>query len=171
MRYGLLGICVTLIAAGIASGEAMKDELRDFRGIPWSNAFDSQRDNMNLIRREGNVAYYRKKGESLTFGQADAVKIAYRYYKDQFSAGVVQTFGANNKTALLATLHRMHGEPLRPRKRVEQYMWQGNEASIVLTCEANSYCVAEFYSLALSETESADTGIPEAHKTYEKDDD
>jgi hypothetical protein len=171
MAYWLPGICVSLFITGIASGETMKDELRDFRGIPWLSVLDTQRGNMNLIRRDGNVAYYRKKGESLTFGQADAVKIAYRYYKDQFSAGVVQTFGANNKTALLATLQRMHGEPLRPREHVEQYMWRGNEASIVLTCEANSYCLAEFYSLALSETESADTGIPEAHKTYDKGDD
>ena len=171
MRDWLLGIYATLFIAGIASGETMKDEPRDFRGIPWSSAFDSQRDTMNLIRREGDVAYYQKKGESLTFGQADTVKIAYRYYKDQFSAGVVLTFGSNNKKALLAALHSMHGEPLRPRKHIEQYMWQGNEASIVLTCEANSYCVAEFYSLALSETESTDTGIPEAHKTYDKDDD
>ena len=171
MRYSLSGICATLVIAGIASGETMKDELRDFRGIPWSSAFDSQRDNMNLIRREGNVAYYQKKGESLTFGHAEEIKIGYRYYKDRFSTGVVQTFGSNNKKALLATLHSMHGEPLRPRKHVEQYMWQGNEASIVLTCEANSYCLAEFYSLALSETEAADTGISEPHKTYDKDDD
>ena len=107
----------------------------------------------------------------MTFGQAEAIKIGYRYYKDQFSAGVVQTFGSNNKKALLAALHGMHGEPLRPRKHVEQYRWQGNDASIVLTCEANSYCVAEFYSLALSETEAADTGISEPHKTYDREDD
>ena len=56
MRYWVPSICATLFIAGIASGETMKDELRDFRGIPWSSAFDSQRDNMNLIRREGNVA-------------------------------------------------------------------------------------------------------------------
>ncbi len=171
MRYWSTGLCATLIIAGIAGAETVKDELRDFRGVPWSSAFDSQRDNMNLIRREGDVAYYRKKGESLTFSQAEVVKIAYRYYKDQFSAGVVQTFGSNNKIALLAALNRMYGEPLRPRKRHEQYMWQGVEASIVLTCEINSYCVAEFYSLALSETEAADTGISEPHKTYDKDDD
>ena len=171
MHHWLTGIYATLFIAGIASAETMKDELRDFRGIPWSSAFDLQRDNMKLIRREGNVAYYRKKSESLTFGQADVVKIAYRYYKDQFSTGVVQTFGASNKTALLAAVHRMHGEPLRPREHVEQYMWQGKDESIVLTCEANSYCLAEFYSLTLSETEAADTGISEPHKTYDKDDD
>jgi hypothetical protein len=161
-----LALWATLIAPAFA--EQIKDEPRDFRGVTWSSEFDVQRENMNLIRREGDVAYYKKKGEALTIGQAEAFKIAYRYYKDQFSAGVVQTFGASNKKALVASLFSMHGEPQRPRKHIEQYVWQGNDASIVLTCEATSYCAAEYFSMALRKQEAEETGDA---TTFDRDND
>jgi hypothetical protein len=147
-----------LAAAAFAHAQQMKDEPSDFRGVLWGSGFDEQREAMSIIRREGEVAYYKRKDEALKFAQADAFRIAYRYYKNQFSAGVVQTYGRDNQKTLVAALHSMHGQPEKPRKHIDQYIWQGKDVAVVLTCEITTYCAAEFFSLPLRKAETEETG-------------
>ena len=116
------------------------------------------------IRNEGDVVYYRRTGDALKISQVDALKVAYRFYKGKFSAGVIQTYGGQNQKLLLETLKEIHGEPMRPRKRIHQYFWDGEIAYLVLTCEVTSYCVVEYSSKPMVQQEQADTGIaPGAH--------
>jgi hypothetical protein len=148
----------------------MKNEPQDFRGVGWASAWEQHSASMSLLRREGDVAYYKKNGEPLTFGQAEAIKIAYRFYKDRFSAGVVQTYGSSNKKTLIEALHSMHGQSSKPYKRIEQYRWDGEQVNIMLTCEVTSYCAAEFVSIAVMQGEAADSGT-QAPPSFDKDDD
>jgi hypothetical protein len=159
-------VALALFIAAPVGAQNIKNEPADFRGITWASTFDQQSDALALIRQEGDVAYYKRKGEALTFGQAEAIKIAYRYYKNRFSAGVIQTYGKSNQQALVASLLSIHGEPLRPRKHIDQYVWEGKDASVVLTCEVTSYCAAEFFSTPLRKQEAGETGNA---TTFERD--
>lgn len=163
------------LCAALASnvrGADMTNEPTNFRGLGWSSALPrDDATGLKLIRREGDVAYYTKPGEKLTLGQADAIKIAYRFYKGKFSAGVVQTYGTDNKKTLIEALHGQHGASTKPYKRIEQYRWEGREVNIVLTCEVTSYCAAEFVSVTTGKLEAADTGSAELPTSIKRDDD
>jgi hypothetical protein len=153
-----IAAAIALALCGAAFAQEMKDEPRDFRGIAWDSPLEEQRERLSLIREEGDVAYYKRNSEALNFAQAEAIRIGYRYYKNRFSAGVVQTYGLSNQKTLVAALHSMHGTPQRPRKHIEQYVWEGKDAAVVLTCEITTYCAAEFFSVALRKLEVEETG-------------
>lgn len=164
----LIGAAVALLSGGGVSAEVMKQEPADFRGVKWNEEFSSVADKMVLVRDEGDVKYYRREGDTLKIGHVDALKVAYRFYKNKFSSGVVQTYGGANQKALVATLSDTYGAPVRPRKRIPQYFWDGEHAFMVLTCEVTSYCVVEISSKDVIQREQADTGL---QPTMQKRDD
>jgi hypothetical protein len=170
MKAGmLLGVVMAILASSALAAESMKEEPADFRGVKWSEAFANVGDQMVLVRDEGDVKYYRRNGDPLKFGHIDAIKVAYRFYKGNFSSGVIQTYGGANQKDLLSALSRTHGDPVRPRKRIPQYFWDGQTAFMVLTCEVTSYCIVEISSKDVIQREQTATGVvPSAQK---KDDD
>jgi hypothetical protein len=95
--------------------------------------------------------------------------VAYRFYKGRFSTGVIQTYGGPNQKAVLQALKDLHGDPVRPRKRIQQYFWDGENSYVMLACEVTSYCLIEFVGKAVMIQEQAETGI--APTTQKKDDD
>ena len=149
---------------------AMDREPADFRGIPWGADIEQYRSGMTVLRNEGDIVYYKRAGDTLKLSQVDALKVAYRFYKNRFSAGVIQTYGGGNQKSLLETLRGMHGEPLRPRKRIHQYFWDGEVAYLVLTCEVTSYCVVEYASKPMIQEEQADTGVMPGAGSHKRDD-
>ena len=153
-----LSFAIVVLLNAAAQAE-MKDEPADFRGVKWDEPFSVASGQMTVLRDEGDVKYYKRSADTLKLGHVDALKVAYRYYKDQFSSGVVQTYGGANQKALLATLIGMYGEPVRPRKRIPQYFWDGQEAFIILTCEISSYRIVEINSKTVIQREQSDTGL------------
>lgn len=160
-----------IASASIASAQAMQNEPADFRGIPWGAEHNQFQADLSVLRDEGEVVYYKRNADVLKINQVDALKVAYRFYKNRFSAGVIQTYGGPNQKALLETLTSMHGKPLRPRPRVQQYFWDGELAYISLTCEVTSYCAVEFVGKALMQQEQADTGLAPTVGNEKRDDD
>jgi len=159
-----LSLAIVVAILYSSAGLAMENQPPDFRGVPWGAEFEQYSKDMVSIRNEGDVVYYRRTGDALKISQVDALKVAYRFYKGKFSAGVIQTYGGQNQKLLLETLKEIHGEPMRPRKRIHQYFWDGEIAYLVLTCEVTSYCVVEYSSKPMVQQEQADTGIaPGAH--------
>ncbi len=170
MRNNCVWLAILAMAFSLESARAeMKDEPDGFQGVQWDEPQGVASAQMTLLRDEGEVKYYKRIGGTLKFGHVDTVKIAYRYYKDRFSSGVIQTYGGANQKAMLATLTGMHGDPVRPRQRFLQYFWDGEKAFIVLTCEINSYCVAEINSKEVIQREQVETG--EVAPVQRRDDD
>ena len=155
--FFMLAIVSVLIQSMAAP--AMEKEPADFRGIPWGAALDQYRNEMTVLRDEGDVVYYRRTADIMKISQVDAIKVAYRFYKNRFSTGVIQTYGGANQKSLLEALKGMHGDPQRPRKRIHQYYWDGDIAYLVLTCEITSYCVVEYASKPMVQEEQANTGV------------
>jgi hypothetical protein len=164
----LYGVLIVACAAGVRAGE-LRNEPMDFRGIAWGAPFESYANEMTLVRKDDDVTFYKRKGDKLSIGQAEAIKVAYRFYKNKFSGGVIQTYGASNARALRDTLQNTFGEPERLSKRLQIYGWEGGAARIRLMCEVTSYCAAEFVSKEIVALEEAETG--QKVEVLKKDDD
>jgi hypothetical protein len=167
----LFSIAIASVLIHSTATLAMENEPADFRGVPWGAEFEQYSKDMTVLRNEGDVVYYRRTGDVMKLNQVDALKVAYRFYKNRFSTGVIQTYGGAIQKALLETLKGMHGDPLRPRKRIHQYFWDGEIAYLVLTCEVTNYCVVEYASKPVVQQEQADTGVIPGAGPRKRDDD
>ena len=166
----LVIIVLTSVLSFSTAARAMDNEPADFRGVPWGAPFEQYRNEMMVLRDEGDAVYYRRVGDIMKLNQVDALKVAYRFYKGRFSTGVIQTYGGGNQKSLLEALKGTYGEPLRPRKRVQQYFWDGEQSYVMLACEVTSYCVVEYVSKPLMQEEQADTGLaPITQKKHDND--
>ncbi|MFN0041541.1 MAG: hypothetical protein ACKVP2_18670 [Burkholderiales bacterium] len=168
MRATLVLLMVATLCQSLPA-LAMEREPEGFRGVQWGADFEQYRDQMTVLRNEGDAVYYRRAGDELKIGRVDALKVAYRFYKGRFSTGVIQTYGGANQKSVLETIKDMHGEPVRPRKRIQQYFWDGEQSYVMLACEVTSYCLIEFVGKAQMMQEQADTGV--APTTQKRDDD
>lgn len=165
----LTSLMAGVLLSSVAMADSMKEEPAEFRGLKWNAPLSAVEEQMVLVRDEGDVKYYRRTSDTLKIGHVDALKVAYRFYKGNFSSGIVQTYGGANQKSLLTALSDTHGAPVRPRKRIPQYFWDGEQAYMVLTCEVTSYCHVEISSKEVIQREQTDTGVkPTAQK---RDDD
>ena len=98
MGMRAFALAAGLLVCSVASAELMKNEPADFRGVVWDQPFDKSGEGMTVVRDEGHVKYYKRAGDAQKIGHVDAIKVAYRFYKDQFSSGIVQTYGGANQT-------------------------------------------------------------------------
>jgi hypothetical protein len=161
MKY----LCVLLMSSGAifaqpAGADAFKNEPADFRGIEWGAAYVDHADDLNLVRTDDDVLVYIRDSEKGQSTRNNYKKIAYRFYKDRFSAGIIQTFGQDAKKQLRRSLVSTYGEAVRISRRQELDAWDGEFVQIVLSCSATSYCAAEFMSKEMIALEERETGTP-----------
>ena len=144
----------------MAYAETFKNEPVDFRGVVWGAAYDEYADEMNLVRRDADVLVYIREEDQAGSGRDGFMKIAYRFYKDRFSAGIIQTYGKDAKKQLRRRLTGKYGEPEKVSRRQELFAWDGENVQIVLSCSVTSYCAAEFMSKEMIALEELETGRP-----------
>jgi hypothetical protein len=143
-----------IIALGLAlsyslCAAAMNNEPADFRGIDWGTPIENHQKELVPLSTNGDLAYYRRPADQMSWGGAEIQKISYRYFKGRFSGSTLQLFGASNKKAITAKMFELYGAPEQPNKRVPQYYWTGEKAKVVLFCEVTDYCVIDMASLEL----------------------
>jgi hypothetical protein len=148
------------IFAQPVSADAFKNEPADFRGIEWGAAYADHADGLNLVRTDDDVLVYIRESEISESTRNNYKKIAYRFYKDRFSAGIIQTFGQDAQKQLRRSLVSTYGEAVRISRRQELDAWDGEFVQIVLSCSATSYCAAEFMSKEMVALEERQTGKP-----------
>lgn len=161
MKYpgALLILSLTVLAQPVGA-EAFKNEPADFRGIKWGASYSDHADGMNLVRTDNDVLVYIREGKENETDRNNFKKIAYRFYKDRFSAGIIQTYGHDEKKRLRRALVSKYGEAVRISRRQELDTWDGEAVQIVLSCSVTSYCAAEFMSKEMIALEEKETGKP-----------
>lgn len=157
--FRLLTVLMLISMPG-AYAEAFKNEPADFRGIEWGSAYSEHADEMNLVRSDADVLVYMREGDEGESDRDSFMKIAYRFYKDRFSAGIIQTYGNDARKQLQRRLTATYGEPVKVSRRQELYAWDGENVQIVLSCSVTSYCAAEFMSKDMIALEERETGRP-----------
>ena len=148
MKY----LCVLLVSFGAmfaqtVSADAFKNEPADLRGIKWGAAFADQADGLNLVRTDNDVLVYVRDSEKNVTDRNNYRKIAYRFYKDRFSAGIIQTFANDEKKRLRRSLVGTYGDAERISRRQEQDLWDGEAVQILLLYSVTSYCAAVSYDV------------------------
>jgi hypothetical protein len=147
---------------------AMTNEPTEFRGINWGAPIEEHQKELVPLSSRGDVAFYRRPTDQMSWGGAEIQKISYRYFKGRFSGSTLQLFGASHKKAITAKMFELYGPPEQPNKRVPQYFWTGEKAKVVLFCEVTDYCVIDMANLELLAQEEAQNQPAPAKR---KDDD
>ena len=157
--YSLVIVMLAISGQSVLA-EEFRNEPVDFRGIEWGAAYSEHADGLNLVRKDDDVLVYMRDEEEGETEHGSFMKIAYRFYKDQFSAGIIQTYGKDAKKQLRRSLVGQYGEPVKVSRRQELYAWDGENVQIVLSCSVTSYCAAEFMSKQMIALEEQETGKP-----------
>lgn len=160
LGVGFTAACMVYFSCWPAAAERLQNEPTGFAGIGWGASYAEFADQLKLVRHDDNVKVYKRNPEQFSIPQTEILKVAYRFYKDRFSAGIVQTYGAENSRALREVLRSKYGESKRLSKRQELDRWDGERMAIILTCSVTSYCAAEFISREIIAQEEHDTGKP-----------
>ncbi len=134
---------------------AMTNEPTEFRGITWGAPIEDHQKELVSLSSRGDVAFYRRPADQMSWGGAEIQKISYRYFKGRFSGSTLQLFGASHKKAITAKMFELYGTPEQPNKRVPQFFWTGEKAKVVLFCEVTDYCVIDMANLELLAQEEA----------------
>ena len=134
---------------------AMTNEPTEFRGINWGAPVEDHQKELVSLSSRGDVAFYRRPADQMSWGGAEIQKISYRYFKGRFSGSTLQLFGASHKKAITAKMFELYGPPEQPNKRVPQFFWTGEKAKVVLFCEVTDYCVIDMANLELLAQEEA----------------
>ena len=134
---------------------AMTNEPTEFRGIGWGALIEDHQKELVSLSSRGDLAYYRRPTDQMSWGGAEIQKISYRYFKGRFSGSTLQLFGASHKKAITAKMFELYGPPEQPNKRVPQYFWTGEKAKVILFCEVTDYCVIDMAFLELLAQEEA----------------
>ena len=158
--------CCALLASVVAvlmqpaGAEGFQNEPVDFRGISWGAAYADHAEELKLVRTDDDVLVYVRESENAQSDRNSYKKIAYRFYKDRFSVGIIQIFGDDAKKRLRRQLTSSYGEAVRISRRQELDAWDGENVQIVLSCSVTSYCAAEFISKKMIAMEEKETGQP-----------
>jgi hypothetical protein len=147
---------------------AMTNEPTEFRGINWGAPIEEHQKELVQLSSRGDLAFYRRPTDQMSWGGAEIQKISYRYFKGRFSGSTLQLFGSSHKKAITAKMFELYGTPEQPNKRVPQYFWTGEKAKVVLFCEVTDYCVIDMANLELLAQEEAQNQPAPAKR---KDDD
>ncbi len=126
---------------------AMTNEPSDFRGINWGAPIEDHQKEFVTLSQNGELAYYRRPSDQMSWGGAEIQKISYRYFNGRFSGSTLQLFGASHQKAITEKLFGLYGTPQQPNKRVPQYFWTGEKAKVILFCEVTNYCVIDIFSV------------------------
>ena len=69
----LFTIAIVSVLVYSTAIHAMGKEPADFRGVPWGAEFEQYRNEMTVLRNEGDVVYYRRAGDVMKLNQVDAL--------------------------------------------------------------------------------------------------
>ena len=92
-----LAISVLALSIGAVHAGAFKNEPTGFRGIEWGAAYADHAQGLDLVRQDNDVLVYMRQSERNVSDRDNYKKIAYRFYKDRFSAGIIQTYAMKPK--------------------------------------------------------------------------
>lgn len=119
-------VVASLWSAALASDYVQVEPPTSFRGLKWGTPLSEIPDLM-AVKGSGFDNTYFRKGERLTFGDAEIVSVAYYFRKDRLYRVGVAFSGRGNHFLIKERLMRMYG----PGRGVGQrYGWMWSDFSV-----------------------------------------
>ena len=94
-----------------------------FRGIPWGTLASTLQDELILVQDKQDEAMYLRPTDKLSIGDAQIIRIVYRFYKGQFFSAYIQFEGEQNGTLLKEVLLQTHGVGVQPNRYLAHHAW------------------------------------------------
>ena len=127
--------CLVLMAMGCAmwsfSALAYENEPKAFRGITWGTPVMELSD-MVLVLDGGALKAYVRKGDEMSFGEADLDRIHYIFYKERFYCVHMEFSGASNYDRMKRALVQWYGPGEEKQGVGKNLYWVGATASVIL---------------------------------------
>lgn len=80
-----------------------------------------------------NIKHYALKKDKFNIGEATLDSISYWYFDNKFMGSFMHFTGRGNFNLLKETLESKHGEPYRPNRYMDNYMWTGGNTRLAIT--------------------------------------
>jgi len=114
---------------------AFQNEPDGFGGIAWGTnvltlsgmVYDSQ-----YTWAAGTTSFYRRKGDTLRFGEAQLLSLKYGFFKGNFTDVLIETRGRKNWVALKGACFEKYAQGFKENYYIESYRWSGKMTSMVL---------------------------------------
>lgn len=127
-------IALTLFLLFSSPVLAFLNEPDNFRGMKFGSDV-SEFNELMYAAGSGDEKVYALRDEKLRIGNADLKNIAYVFYKGKFFGPVVTFEGLKNFTFLIETYRQQYGEPDKPNRFMNRYIWWGSGVSIYFRYE------------------------------------
>lgn len=119
-------LIILLLATTTTANRYMKNSPIGFRGVKWGDPPSALGNSYMLVED-----HYIREGDGLAIGDARLSTIIYRFWKNRLEAVFIQA-PRNQFPALRDAMFLYFGLPYKPDKYEESYMWQDNNALILL---------------------------------------
>jgi len=114
---------------------SFQNEPDGFGGIAWGTnvstlsgmVYDSQ-----YTWTAGTTSFYRRKGDTLRFGEAQLLFLKYGFFEGKFSDVMIETRGRKNWVALKRVCFEKYAQGFKKNYYIESYRWSGKITSMVL---------------------------------------
>jgi hypothetical protein len=122
---------------------AILNDPEGFRGISFGDDFSKWSPEMTFSSGTSEkTALYDRKGDKLTIGGAELKDLKYTFYAGKFSGMSAITLGSANKRALIDAFTAQFGNPVKPNRYMDRYLWNGTKAKVAIICEITDKCIA-----------------------------
>jgi hypothetical protein len=142
------GLWILLPTAAIA----FTNEPTGFRGIAWGTPLSAVQSQMRPVggTPAGQDQAYTRIGDGMSIGAASLETVLYKFHNGGFSeAFIVAQKGPGNAAAMIAAFRAQFGQGTRPHRSADDYLWQGANSIIFLTCHSGRHaCLAFMQSRA-----------------------
>ena len=133
-KVKILAILFTIFLIGcFASARSSKPRLDPdgFRGIKWGTEISTLKDLENVKQdksSDSDLVWYRRKGDTLTIGEAKLANIFYSFWMGNFESVWIDFEGEQNFDVLKKELFEQFGKPLVSEGSMRKMgIWEGRE--------------------------------------------
>ncbi|GLI35778.1 hypothetical protein [Desulforhabdus amnigena] len=130
-RVALVLAAIVLIMMLFACTSSSESRTEGFRGMKWGSALKDP-SQFEPLAEEGDLKFYRKKGEDLKVEDVKVENIVYGFYKNRFYNVMVYYASPENFQRLKEILSRWYGNPVEPEQGVKKYFWNVDLLNVLL---------------------------------------
>ncbi|MBI4805353.1 MAG: hypothetical protein HY795_08970 [Desulfovibrio sp.] len=124
-------IITTLILALAAMAFAQGKIILDYKGMFFGKDF-SEFKHLKQARQSGDIIFYTKYGDDLTFQSVPVKDQMYGFYKGKFCLAMFTAQGPSSYNTLKAYFDATYGPAVQPKVNVKQYTYTAGDVTIEL---------------------------------------
>ncbi len=128
--------CVLLVGLGglavVLNSPPVPKEFDRFRGIPWG-ASVGEVPGVKLLAEDGDLTFYVRDGDQLSFEDVEVNNIVYGFHKGHFYNVIIYYRTADAFSKIKERFYQQLGNAYHPVQSEKRYFWDGDKVGVLLT--------------------------------------